>query len=176
MSTTLSQPSAVRASQLNESSADKDSFMTSLSRKLSRSLTLQNGGELAPDQLTPREDPVEKWEKWIAINKVSPDSRLNQVGVAYDGFLVVFGGCGGSLGSERSNYVYKRSLLDETAMWKKVNCGGIPPPPGSGGTATLVKNEMWLYGGENQYNTSKRFGKRRDVHGDMHVLNHSLSR
>ena len=66
--------------------------MTSLSRKLSRNLTLQNGGELAPDQLTPRDDPVEKWEKWIAINKVSPDSRLNQVGVAYDGFLVVFGG------------------------------------------------------------------------------------
>ena len=56
-------------------------------------------------------------------------------------------------------------------MWKRIGVIGIPPPPGSGGTATLVKNEMWLYGGENQYNTSKGFGKRRDVHGGIHVLN-----
>ena len=83
MSITLSQPSAIQENQLNKSCVDVDkesSFMSSLSRKLSRSLTLENGGEIEPEHLTPREDPVENWEKWIAINKVSPESRSNQVG------------------------------------------------------------------------------------------------
>ena len=147
-----------------------ESFEETLSRRLSRSMAQMNGEKISVELLTPREDPVERWEKWAATNRVSPESRENSVGVIHKDYLVVFGGCGGSRGKERSDFVFRRNLKHQSCMWEKMKCEGISPPPTSSGTGTLVRDEMWVYGGENQFHDNKGKGKSRDVHGNMFAL------
>ena len=148
----------------------EESFVSTLSRRFSRSIAKLNNEEIVPELLTPRPDPVENWEKWAATNRVSPESRENSVGVIYNDYLFVFGGCGGSRGKERTDFVFRRYLKNQSCMWEKVKCTGFTPPPSSAGTGTLVKNEMWVYGGEDQFNTRKKKGKKREVHGTMFAL------
>lgn len=102
--------------------------------------------DIPEDFCTPRSDMQNVPICWQKVDSPNPPSkRWGHTGLAWDKYLVIFGGCDG--------YMYLNELLffdTETMQWERRAAEGNYPAPRAGHKAAIVNdNIMVLFGGWN---------------------------
>eukprot|EP00941_MAST-03F_sp_MAST-3F-sp1_P001856 g1856.t1 len=114
---------------------------------------------------------AEKWTRYQTGQHQNPNLRECFAFGAMDHRLFLFGGIGGSNGG-RLNELWMIDLAAPEMGWTKSQVIHNVPPPRSGHTMTTMPNhELWVFGGEGEYDPKGKAGTKRQIFGDLYAFN-----
>jgi hypothetical protein len=111
---------------------------------------------------------AEKWTRHRSLMNPPPQIREGFGYCAIDRRMYLFGGIGGATGGRR-NDLWMIDLAAPKAGWTRSRVRNNVPPPRSGHTLTAMPDhELWVFGGEGEYDPSGKAGTQRQIFGDLY--------